>query len=283
MYTVRMHPGTIVPTLSSEDYHAHPALSRSALWTFKRLPYKYWYEYLSGQFQSKPETDALRLGSLAHTMILEPDLFDSRYLVIEKLNRATKGGKEAYKEALNAAVHRQLIYQDEFEVADAMRKSVYANDVVKDILADASMEYSIFWRDEMTGLEVKARPDIFANRLNIMADVKTTLDASPRSFQLDCFKNGYFLQAAMMYEAALAIGSPIEKFVFICVEKKAPYSLALYVLDDESLAFGQQMLRKILDDYKICKDNNNWPDYGIQTLTVPKYANAMEQNYEQSE
>lgn len=266
---------TIIPDMPDGDYHAHKALSRSALWLFKELPYKYWYQYLSGQAEERKETAALRTGSLIHTMILEPDLFNERYYVMPKVNKATKAGKEAYANAVEKANGRAIINLEEFEMADAMRKSVHDNNVLaKSIITNAKIEHSIFWTDAKTGLELKCRPDIINSPL--VGDLKTTANASYREFQLSTFKYGYALQSAMVYKAAEALQIPFEKFVFICVEKTPPYATGLYLVDDEMLDFGCRQLRRLLDDYKQCLDASDWRDYGTNYLTVPKWAEIEE-------
>lgn len=269
----------IIPDMPDADYHSHKALSRSALWLFKELPYKYWYQYLSGQAEERKETPALRTGSLIHTMILEPDLFNERYYVMPKVNKATKAGKEAYANAVEKANGRTIINLEEFEVADAMRNSVHDNNVLaKSIITNAQIEHSVFWTDAKTGLELKCRPDIINSP--IVGDLKTTANASYREFQLSAFKFGYSLQSAMISKAMAALDMPMEKFVFICVEKTPPYATGLYLVDDEMLNFGCRQLRRLLDEYKYCLDNSEWSDYSTKYLSVPKWAIAQEADYE---
>lgn len=256
--------------ISNEDYHSHIALSRSALWTFKDLPYKYWHKYLSGEYEGENATEAMILGSLLHTMILEPEKFDTEYVVMPKMNRTTKQGKMDYEEFLKTANGRTIVKDEHYQLGCKMLSSVYEDETARKILEGAEKEKSIFFKDEKTGLLCKARPDAW-NGI-IIADIKTTLDASYRAFQNDAYKNGYFLQAGMMYEATKAVGRPFKKFIFICVEKKPPYTMAMYMLDDEALQFGIDMFRKLLDRFAECKEKNEWPNYGVQTLMIPRYA-----------
>jgi len=256
--------------ISNERYHASEGLSRSRLWTFKQLPYKYWYEYLSGEYERPKESKAFFMGSMVHTMVLEPDMFSEEYHVMPKANRTTKQGKIDYALELEKAEGKILVNSEDLEIAESMRKAICANQTAMDIMYKAKIEQSIFWRDEQTGLMCKARPDAWNHP--IMSDLKTTEDAGYRGFQMSAFKDGYFLQAAMMYEASKSLGQPFEKFVFMCVEKKAPYSVGLYMLDDEALQFGLDLFHKLLADFAECLETNVWPDYGIQMLMIPKYA-----------
>lgn len=260
--------------LSNEQYHAGEGLSRSSLWTFKKLPKLFWHEKLSGLYERPKETEAYLLGNLTHTLVLEPDLFDSQYFVMPKVNRATKQGKADYAEALELSQGKTLINEEHFTQAQSMRDSVLANETAAAILKGAKIEKSIFWNHEPTGLLCKSRPDILNG--TIAADLKTTLDASERAFQSDAYKSGYFLQAGMAFEACKAVGEPFEKFVFICVEKKAPFSVALYILDDEALQFGIDMFHALMARIDKCFKNNVWPDHGIKRLLTPGYATIDE-------
>lgn len=262
--------------ISNDRYHASEGLSRSKLWTFKQLPQKYWYEYLSGQYERPKATEAFYMGSLVHTLVLEPELFGEEYYLMPKINRTTKQGKLDYAQALEDAQGRNLINVEDYSIAKAMSQSLAKNETVSELMNQAKIEHSIYWKDERTGLICKARPDVWNHP--IMGDLKTVKDASYRGFQLSALKDGYFLQAAMMYEACKSIGMPFEKFVFFCVEKKPPYSVALYMLDDEALQYGIDLFHKLLANYADCLANNEWPDHGIQMLMIPKYATMELEN-----
>jgi exodeoxyribonuclease VIII len=256
--------------ISNDRYQAAKGLSRSQLWTFKHLPYKYWYQYLSGQYEEPLGSESFLLGNLLHTLLLEPKKFEDQFFIMPKINRKTKQGKIDYAEAMVCAHGKTLIKPELLATANAMVDALMDRDISLDICQGAKIEQSIFWRDERTGILCKARPDIWNHPL--MADLKSTEDASYRGFQLSACKYGYFLQAAMLYEASKSLGIPFEKFVFMCVEKKAPYSVGFYMVDDEALQFGLDLFYSLLQKYAECLEKNDWPDYGIQMLMIPKYA-----------
>ena len=280
--------------LSNEQYHASEGISRSKLWTFKELPYKFYYKYLSGDYAKPKETKAFYLGSLVHTLVLEPHLFDQEYCmapVLEPMPEAVllkDVGREQYEQikavraeiaARNNAIKTEfeaslsskaIVNENDLALANAMRSAVMRNSTAAELMEGAKMEKSIYWKHEPTGLICKARPDIWQGR--IVSDLKTTLDAGFRGFQLTAHKDGYFLQAAMIYEALKSIGEPFENFVYICVEKTAPHAMGLYMLDEETLQFGIEMFHALMERIAICFEKNVWPDYGIKKLTKPRYA-----------
>lgn len=270
-----INPG--IHVISNETYHASAGISRSGLWTFKQLPHKYWYEYLSGEYQRPVDKEAFIIGDLVHTMLLEPHLYEGNYFVMPKVNRTTKVGKAAYEENLILAGDRTLINSDQFELARGMVDSMKQHKVVNDVLTgDIKVEHSIFWQDQETGILCKARPDLWNSPL--VADLKTTADAGYRGFQISAMKYGYFLQAGMIYEALKAVGIPFDKFLFMCVESKKPHSVGLYLLDDEALQFGIDLFHQLLRQYAECLNKNEWPDYGIKMLMIPRYATLEMEN-----
>jgi len=271
----KFEPG--VYRISCERYHASEGMSRTSLWTFKQLPQKYWFEYLSGEYQRPVDKEEFIIGELTHTLLLEPDTFNERYYVMPKVNRTTKAGKAEYEAALQEAGDRNLINTDQSELARGMVESLKQHNVITEILNDeVKCEHSIYWVDEETGVTCKSRPDIWNSPL--VADLKTTADASYRGFQLSGMKNGYFLQAGMIHEALKSLGLPLEKFLFLCVEKKKPYAVGMYLLDEEALQFGIDLFHQLLRKYAECKYRNEWPDYGIQMLMIPKYATMELEN-----
>ena len=261
---------------TNEQYHASEGLSRSKLWTFKQLPYKFWYEYLSGEFERPEDKEAYILGDLVHALILEPDTIGERYIQSPDFDRRTKQGKIDYTAFMEQAQGKIMVKADTWRQATQMFKAISSNNTVCDLLSDAKMEKSIYWKHATTGLICKARPDIWQGR--IVSDLKTTQNAGYRAFQTSAYQYGYFLQAGMIYEALKSVGEPFDNFVNICVEKTKPYAIGLYMMDDEAVQFGIDMFHAIMERIVICFDKNIWPDYGIQKLTVPKYASL--ENYE---
>jgi hypothetical protein len=80
-------------TLTNADYHADPAISASHLKAVMQSPYHYWSRYLNPQRPTMEPTAAMRLGSLAHCAVLEPDELHNRYAIAP--DRRSNAGKAA--------------------------------------------------------------------------------------------------------------------------------------------------------------------------------------------
>lgn len=264
--------------IPNEVYHAAPGISRSALWTFKDLPHKYWYQYLSGEFIRK-EKKAWVVGDIFHTLVQEPHLIDSKFYIMPACDRRTNIGKEIYNRAIVECGTKTVITAEDMQQGKDMCKSFYADETHKILINDdVKYEQSIFWTDLETGLLCKARPDIWNSPL--VGDLKTTDSAAPFAFQRSCLNYGYYMQAAMIYRALESQGKRFTKFVFCAVEKAPPYATAFYLLDESALEFGLRQFHYFLHLYAACLEKGEWPSYGIQNLLVPGWAKVEDANHE---
>ena len=148
---------------------------------------------------------------------------------------------------------------------------VQDNSAAMDLIRDSRIENSFFWQDEESGLFLKARPDILHE--NMIVDLKTCSDASPRAYQAEMVRYGYHVQGAMIRDAVEAIeGRRINNVINICVETKYPYNMGIYLLDEDAIDQGQIKYKQILVAIKNAIEHNSFNDYGIQTIGLPKWA-----------
>lgn len=263
-----------VHDITNDQYHASNGISRSKLMLLDKSPYHFWYETMSGFAEPKEQTPSMVLGSLFHTLLLEPDKFNREYIVSPKIDRRTTRGKEEYEQFLIHAENKIVLTEDQFSKASIMAAQIKEHEIVKTLLDDARFEQSIFWTDKETGLQFKTRPDIWSRKM--VVDVKTTIDASQYSFMKASLNYGYYLQAGMAFEAAKAIGEPFEMFVILACEKEAPYVPAVFIMDQEALQFGVNQFQSYKKKLKKCMDENKWPGYAVQELSIPAFAKVQE-------
>lgn len=264
-----------VHDITNDQYHAAHGISRSRLMLLDKSPYHYWYEVLSGEAEVRESTPAMLIGSLFHTLLLEPEKFDREYALMPKMDRRTKQGKEDYDLFVQEAQNKIILTQDQYDKAFVMATQTKKHEIVTTLLDEAVFEQSIFWTDKETGLQFKARPDIWSSKM--VVDLKTTGDANIHSFMRSSLNYGYYLQAGMIFEACKAIGKPFEMFVTLACEKEAPHVPAVFMMDDEALKFGIAQFQLYKKRLKACYDSDKWPGYPVQELGLPKYATINEE------
>lgn len=241
------------------EYHAHPALSRSRLWTLHESPEK--FKYLLEN--PAPPTPALILGAAFHKLALEPDDFENEYAVAPEINRRTNEGKAQWAEFEAASFGKTVISAGDFDQITGMVESLYKNETAKVLLGRGVREHSIFWTDKTTGLELKCRPDclISDDKLQVIVDLKTCSSAETGAFTRDCLKFGYDVQAAMYSDGVTKEMPGRYAFVFIAVEKTAPYSVNVMQMGQSMIDYGMIRYHDLLDLYLKCKETDNW--YGF--------------------
>lgn len=271
-----MNPG-IYTDLSNESYHSSQGISRSGVMKFKTSPVHYWHEYLSGLKASNDSTPSMIFGTALHELILEPNKFNEKYLIVEKVDRRTKEGKEYWLnvECKIKIENRIALDSETYRELCCIKDSILSHPQAKELIEDAVYESSIFWSDPETQVLCKARPDIMHGHM--IVDIKTTEDAHPDSFRYSIRKYGYHVQAAMLLDGMnqakeKSIDSDIKEscnsFIIIAVEKKPPYAVAVYVLDEAAIEAGRQIYKSALVDYKKCLEKNHWPSYQTQIISI---------------
>ena len=250
--------------ISNADYHADPAVSASHLKEISRSPYHYWSKYLDPNRTPTIATSAMKLGSLTHCAVLEPDELSKRYGITP--DRRSNAGKALAAEMEASGI--EAVTAQEMEQALAMAASVRSNSTVSSLLSNGAAETSHWWDDVATGLRCKCRPDWFDGET--IVDLKTCQDASPALFAAAVGRFSYQLQAAHYLCGTLA-----KRFVFVAVEKSAPYAVGCYELDAEAMVHGSVLRHNSLQRIQDCRAINSWPSYtdgGIQTLQLPGWA-----------
>lgn len=268
--------GQVVHGLSGAEYHAHPAISKSQLDQIARSPFHYFKQYLSNDAPPREETAAMKMGTLAHCAVLEPEQLEERYAVQPPdLDMRSAQGK-AWKAALKAGV--TVISDEQLKAACRIDTALRNLPDIASALESGKPEVSVFCIDEQTGLDLKCRPDWVHECGDggvILLDVKTTQDAAPREFARSVTKWRYHVQASYYVDLyAKATGRHVHGFAFAVCESAWPHAAACYMLDEAAMRKGRALYRQDLQLLKSCIDRNAWPAYGdeMQLLELPAWA-----------
>lgn len=256
--------------LSNADYHALPSVSKSGLDLIAKAPAYYRWRRENPQ----EPTEAMKLGTLVHTAVLEPDRFADEVVVGQKFDRRTTAGKLAAAEFEAQHAGKDVLDVETYDSLHAIRAAVYAHPAAAKALSDiANVEASMFWTDPDTGIECRCRPDAFRTN-DVIVDLKTTKDASPYGFAKSIFNYRYFVQAPFYMDGfRAATGREPKGFVFIAVETEPPHLVAVYVLNEIDLIRGRATYKQDLSTLKRCLELDEWPGYpeAVQELRLPKW------------
>ena len=261
--------------MNNTDYHAHAAVSKSHLDQVARSPLHYWARYLDPNRIVPEPTPAMAIGSAVHTHVLELDQWDARYVSApDGIDRRTKAGKAEWEAFTTAATGRTVLPKADADLVMRMAHSVFTHPAAAMLLAlPGKAETTHMWTDAATGLQCKCRPDWLTDDGRLLVDLKTTEDAG-RGFAKSIAQWRYHVQASWYLDGIeQATGTRPEQFLFLCVEKKAPYAVAVYAADAEMIAAGAQTAARDLDVLATCKAANAWPGYSdqIEPISLPPW------------
>jgi exodeoxyribonuclease VIII len=256
-------------SLPEAQYRAAEGISKSALDYIAppRTP-AHFKAYIDGLLRVET-TPAMRLGSMIHRAILEPETVAGAWVVKPHgMNFATKEGKE-----WKAAQDKPIITADEADTITGMRESVWAHPAVKRVLANAKTECSLFANGE-DGVLRKARIDALPEGGNVIVDIKSCQSADPDMMAKSVVSYRYDVQAAYYLDLCQLLGMDKTEFLFVCVEKQPPYAVAVYALDQQAIEWGRKQYQRDLAAVRHCMAEDHWPSFttDITTLGLPAWA-----------
>ena len=253
-------PGKLV--LTSDEYHAHPAIGSTSLKHVLRSP----AHYKSNKENPPEPTPAMALGTAIHEALLEPNVFMANSIVMPRFEG--KGMRDRKDQWMLEHHGKRIVTADQMATIMGALKAISAHKTARSLLSSGAAEESYFWRDPDTGLDCKCRPD-FVRDGHILVDVKTTNDASFDCFSKTIANFQYHLQAAF-YLAGVGhvIGQKFDQFVIVAVEKEAPHGVAVYQLDDGTIDAGRFLYQKALEKLARARDTGAYPAYPDQILSM---------------
>ena len=239
-------------------YRKEPGVNQSSLKKILDSPAHY---QAALKFRLIP-TPAMEMGTAAHCLVLDgEDAFNGQYIKKpDSIKLTTKEGKE-----WKASIGRKKILStggkdDPWGSVHGMAKSLerlewYAG---SDAAYIERNEVSVYWN--WRGVDCKARLDSVLVDEGIVVDLKTTDTVDPELFTKKVVGLGYDFQAAYYAKAAeAAYGKPF-RFIFVAVERKAPYTVDLFEVTPEMMEEGVYKCEKALDLYRVCNETGEWPN-----------------------
>lgn len=258
--------------IGEQEYHDDPALSASGAHDILPPNTPAHYQYKRAHPEVKREFD---FGSAAHMRVLGagPDIE-----VVHADDWRTKAAKEQRDYAREAG--RVPLLAREVEVVDAMAEKLREHPVASRLFEPGSgtAEQSLFFRDEPTGVMLRARLDWLPHKVEgkrlIVPDYKTAVSASDEAISKASANYGYALKGAWYLDAVTALGIDDDPaFLLVTQEKTPPYLVNIAQLDVVALRIGRTLKRQAIDLYAHCLANNEWPGYGsdIKLINLPPY------------
>jgi hypothetical protein len=224
-------------------------LSYSSLKAFKETP----ADFIEYCFKERKQTDAMFFGTVLHCLVLEPEKFNERYLVLDDTEicnqvggakpRATKLYKEWKQYQIDSNPGKEVVTNAVFISASAIANNVLYNRASSKVLSICKgREKPIEW----TFKNFKFRGFIDMDGQSAKADLKLMVSASPRKAQRTIIDMSYYLQAAMYLRAE----GKILPYYIIAVDRKG--GVSVHKLHKHLIEHGLDEYDKLIDKFNEC-------------------------------
>lgn len=263
----------IVNDLDEEEYHRHPALSSSGA----RLLLPPNCPAIFRWRMDHPQTsDAFDIGHAAHMLVLGAGApiytVDADDWRTKAAKEEAAGAREFGMTPLLKADHEKVL-----AMAAALREHPIAGRLFKP--EAGRPEVSLFWTDDETGVDCRARldwlPQTQPSGRVVVADYKTTAKLNPRyGFDKTVADFGYHLQDAFYCDGIRATGIASDvAFVFVVQSKTPPYLVHVAQLDAEAQQIGANLNRKARAVFADCLATDTWPDESgeVDLVSLPRW------------
>lgn len=238
--------------VSNKEYHADKGfLSSTPLKSLVVDSMGFYNDYILGN-KREQSSKAFDIGSLVHTLVLEPEKAEAEYAFYPGKRMA---GQE-WEEFKHANPRKVILREDQKPDCEAWAQSALSHPVAKELLHSGQPELTV------TGLldevPVKVRTDYINIAKGIIVDIKTT----GRQTHADLFRNSvdqfqYDLSAALY--AAICEQEFKKKFDFYFVTiSKQDNQTAVYQMSHSSMRIGQSKVNFALARYKECMASGDW-------------------------
>jgi exodeoxyribonuclease VIII len=258
-------------------YQENPAVNPSSLKIlYKESPAHYRWALT----HPREESDAMRIGTAFHTRVLEPHLFNERYVVKPAgMKFSTKDGMAWRADAEAAGMI--ILTETESVAIEGMAASLLSSPQARKYLANGAIETPLYWTDPETGIECKGRPDLVTES-GLLVDLKKARSINQRRFGAQAMDLGYIFSMAMYHDALELRGQLVCEVVFAAVEGTGPFDCGFYRMTDEHINLGRDQYSEALQILKRCRDEDYWPGQvpDVTDLTLPAWAWPEEEDAE---
>lgn len=250
-------------------------LSFSSLKEFEKSPNNF-IAYKEKKFE---QTDAMILGTLIHTLILEPEKFKKEYAIWTGGRRAGNEWKEFLADAEKK--EKTVVRKQDVDLAKKIQKAVLEHPVASELIAGLTKrEMHLQWTDPETGIRLRCFIDGYADENGSLGfpyglDLKSAAKAEPEEYKKKSYNMAYHLQDAI-YESGLSENKlPVDTFFFIAFEKSEPFNVTVFEVTPVVRAYGRAQMKRLLESYASWDGERAGYEFHtgtmVEPLTLPKW------------
>lgn len=254
--------------ISFREYCALDGINNSFLKHIDKSPAHLRY----AQANRREPTPEMLKGSLTDHLFFGTEF---NYVVSPYDDFRTKEAKawRDEQEALGVAVFKQPAVDEVSRMVASIRNSPTVAEILRSGRSQVGVQDNL--DADGTPVQCKCLIDWVSDEFAVLADLKTTGDASEDTFRRHVVNMGYDVQAAMYVDLWKASTGEELPFLWIVTESEEPHATALYQASKDSLARGRAILKARLRKYAICLAANRWDSYPSSPVTLEPPTWAM--------
>jgi len=284
------------PGYHSWDICDGPSLSSSILRaTEQKSMDEVWLDFPGNpDREERDEKTHLNRGRARHTLFLGESGFAAEFVVQPATYPAgatypSEDGTEGKKWtgaalwckawlAAQTKAGKSILPHDEMENIYGAAARLNAHPEIRDGgILNGLIEHSIFWRDPVTGMWLKARPDVIPTDSAMLVDYKGAADVSYRAIERGMGDFGYGQQLALAAEGLREVaGVEITDHVLVFQKWVAPWSVNVKPIMPVAIQYGAMQNRRAINRIAEAMKTGIWPgpdDDGVP-VGLPKYVEA---------
>ncbi len=245
------------------------------------------------------ETDAMRLGTGIHTLLLEPEEFESRYVVMpdyendpqnlraakrkdesdeerRTTSKATKFYRAKVAQFFRAAEldGKTVLKRDQYDTALHCIEAIRSRPYMSKIIEQSEKEVTLL--GEIGGIPFKGRVDLLRRKRPLIVDLKTTADCGKHAFGRIFCRLHYDMKLAIYRELARQNIGKAPDVGIITQETSGVFDNAFVPVPDVVLDNAWTRVLELVARYIRARRSGEWPgaDGGKDRyeLVIPNYA-----------
>lgn len=236
--------------MNNAAYQAYPAVSSHWLIDLLVSPAHCYRRHLDPERVIEYPSDAMRLGTLIHCLVLTPNQFWREFRVIHE-DRRTRVGRAEWE--FTTAQGWTPIKPAELEKARAIVAALKAHRPARRLLYHGKKERTIIQSRPAGLLPLKARLDVHCEAKRLIVELKTTRDLGVIRQSMTRYR--YPLSAAFYRDMVLG-----QATAFVFVQTREPYDIEIVDFPRAQLEEGREQWESALRRFDECWRKGEWPE-----------------------
>jgi hypothetical protein len=232
-------------------------------------------------------TAALDFGKAVHCLLLGDEKFSDQFVVRPKEfpDYRTKAAQQWRDDVVKSG--KTIVTPDQIETIRRISKDANDYPLVQQGILNGDIELTLCWKDEETGIWLKARPDAVSAE-GIYADLKTASKFEEDFLEKQVFDAGYYLQGAITRMVTSKLKMPFETFVLVYVLNDLVPDTTHVELSPHDIDRGERAVRWCLKTIRDGLDTGIWSgarpfNGGERHLQMKSWAKDRLENFLQLE